>query len=697
MELVDHFFSSNFPAMATFFHRAFVSSKSPFRLRMLCVVLLVAIVAGSRISPVHATARLARISSGETPDITPVIDKYRAHIRTAMRREHIPGVAIVVVDNENVLWQEGFGYTDTDHLIPVTPDTPFSIQSASKSFTALTVLMAVQDGLLDLDTPLSTYLPDFRVNSIFETDAANKINLRNLLSHTAGFTHEAPIGNNYVLAPSTFETHVASIQDTWLKFPVGQRYAYSNLGIDLAAYILQVRAGKPFPQYAQEKLIAPLGMTRSTFDIDLIAKMPDRAMGHDILIAESPLVPLMASGGVYTTAADMARYLQFHINSGLTGGQQLISQELLQTMYTPQFAASIEENYGLGIGVYKSHDARMLAHGGGGFGFLFNMIWYPELKLGIATLTNSSSHNLVFRLEQLILDDIIALDPALYAQRASIPQPAAVRKEQGAGVLSDYALRTRIQALAPEPTAAQKADWRQYIGVYGVRTFNNITHVMVLEMPGDHPTLDGEQIYGIGSGLFFLSNGEALNLAAAPPTYRNIPLQKLNTVFFWFLRDFAGLSLLFLLGAVLALPTSGMVALFRRKRVTAQARAAQPRRGFPGWLTGLLVWLAALLGIISLLGTAALAVMHRGGFLPTPGILWSQFPALVYGHLPVYKPTMPWYVQMLVLLPYAIIALAAVAGVGVWQLWRAHRWSPVGRVLLTVVIVLLLVMAILIR
>ncbi len=551
--------------------------KSRFLLRKLCTVLMAAILASRLIAPGHAAIRSAGAPTGETPDITPVIEKYHAHIQTAMHQEHVPGLAIAVVDDHNVLWLEGFGYTGADRRIPVTVDTAFSIQSMSKSFTAVTVLLAVQDGLLDLDTPLSSYLPGFRVNSIFEADAADKINLRNLLSHTAGFTHEAPVGNNYVLAPSTFETHIASIQDTWLKFPVGQRYAYSNLGIDLAAYILQVRAGKPFAQYAHEKIFAPLGMAHSTFDIDVIATLPDRAMGHDILVAEPPLVAMMASGGVYTTAADMARYLQFHLNGGVVQGQQLISEELLQTMYTPQFPASVAEDYGLGIGVFRNHNARMLAHGGGGFGFLSNMIWYPELKLGIVTLTNSSSHNLVFTLEQQILDDIIALDPVMYAQRASITPPAAVRNEQRAGVLSDSALRARIQTLAPTPSAAQRAEWRQYTGIYGVRTLNNITQIMVLEMPGDYLTLDGEQIYGFGSGLFFLSNGEALNLAADPPTYRNIPLQKLNPIYYWFLRSLSGVSLVFFLGTVLALPVIGGMAFFRRKRRGSRNHRPTPR------------------------------------------------------------------------------------------------------------------------
>jgi len=654
--------------------------------------ILLVMLAGGLFAPLHPAAHAADAPGGETPDITPLIEQYRDTIQKGMLREHIPGLAIVVVDDRNVLWQEGFGFTDTDRRIPVTTNTPFSIQSMSKSFTTLAVLLAVQDGLLDLDTPLSTYLPDFRVNSIFEPDAADRITLRHLLSHTAGFTHEAPVANNYVLAPGTFETHIASIQDTWLKFPVGQMYSYSNLGIDLAAYILQEQAGVPFAQYAEEKLFTPLGMTDSTFDIDRIAGTPGRAIGHDVLIAEAPLVSLMASGGVYTTAADMARYLQFHLNGGVVDDRQLLSQDLLEMMYAPQYAASEAGNYGMGIGVFTNHDARMLAHGGGGFGFLSNMIWYPELELGIATLSNTSSNNLLFNLEPRILDDIMTLDPGLYTRRAAVRPPAFVLSGEAGSMLSGTGLEDWIRDLAPAPTPAQLAAWRDYSGVYGVENLNHITQVMVVAARDGSLTLDGGPIHDFGSGLFFLANGEALNLAADPPTYRNIPLRKLNTAYFWFLRGISTLSLLCCLGAVLALPVSGVAALFRRRRTPA----SRPQRGFPGWLTSLLTWLAALLGVVSLVGTAAMAVLIRGGMLPDPGTIWSQFPALVYGHLPAYQYSMPWYVQLLVLLPSVILVLAVTAGVGLWQAWRARRWSLIGRIFLTVVIALLVVMAVLI-
>ena len=197
-----------------------------------------------------------------------------------MAQEHVPGLALAVVDGNRVLWQEGFGSTDSDGRTPVTTDTMFSVQSMSKTFTATAVMQAVQSGRLDLDVPVTTYLPGFRVNSAFEPVPERRITMRMLLSCTAGLTHEAPLGNNYQPKPGDFDAHVRSISDTWLRFPAGTGYAYSNLGFDLAGSVLQQVSRKPFPVVMHESLLAPLGMRHSTFDRAQVHASADRAVGH---------------------------------------------------------------------------------------------------------------------------------------------------------------------------------------------------------------------------------------------------------------------------------------------------------------------------------------------------------------------------------------------------------------------------------
>ncbi len=200
-------------------------------------------------------------------------------VRQTMRRSRIPGLSLVIASPGGTIWEAGFGWGDDARKVPVDSATMFSIQSMSKTFTAVGVLTAVQDGLLDLDQPISRLLPGFRVKSIFEDNPQERITLRHLLTHTAGFTHEAPLGNNFDPGQPSFDEHVASIQDTWLMFRVGERYQYSNLGIDLAGYMMEKATGRPFIQAMAERVFAPLGMTRTTMEPSVILAEPNRGHG----------------------------------------------------------------------------------------------------------------------------------------------------------------------------------------------------------------------------------------------------------------------------------------------------------------------------------------------------------------------------------------------------------------------------------
>ncbi len=112
-----------------------------------------------------------------------------------------------------------------------------------------------------------------------------------LLGCTAGFTHEAPLGNNYEPEPGAFDAHVRSISKTWLRFPVGTGYAYANLGFDLAGAILERVYGKPYPALMRDSLLAPLGMRHSTFDRARVHATTDRAVGHN----GDPVAPSVTS------------------------------------------------------------------------------------------------------------------------------------------------------------------------------------------------------------------------------------------------------------------------------------------------------------------------------------------------------------------------------------------------------------------
>ena len=351
------------------------------------------------------------------PVAAQIVKELQAGLPAWVKEKDVPGVAVAIVDDKEILWQGVYGFTSRAKDKPVTPRTLFSIQSMSKSFTALAVLMAVQDGLLDLDRPITEYLPDFTVHSRFEESPERKMTLRHLLSHRAGFTHEAPVGGNFDSRPHTFSEHVLSISDTWLRYPVGYRYSYSNLGIDLAGWILEKKSGVPLAKYVRDKVLAPLGMNDSTLDIEAIFKAEDRAVGHVApflkVAGGIPVeVPMVPAGGVYTNILDMGRSLMFHINEGRAGEAQLLKKDLIEAMHTVQLPEK-HERFGYGLGLVSSHigPQAYLTHGGGGYSFNSYMAMYPGLKLGVVVLTNADQNSvtgLVSDLVNKIIQDGVA-------------------------------------------------------------------------------------------------------------------------------------------------------------------------------------------------------------------------------------------------------------------------------------------------
>ena len=541
-----------------------------------------------------AAAGPAATTTAPSADLQPLIDHERANIRAIMAKDDIPGVAVCFIHRGKPIWIEGFGVTAAKSNHRVGEHTIFSIQSTSKNFTAMAIMLGVQRGLLDLDEPISTYLPDFTVQSRFDPIPARKMTLRLLLSHRAGFTHEAPVGNNFDPAFPDFETHVLSISRTWLRYPVGERYSYSNLGVDLAGYILQTVSKIPFAECLQTWIFEPLGMTETTAATATYTQRADRALGHAKNHATVPLrIPLIPSGGVYTNARDVAAYLIFHLNKGAVAGHALLEERLWNEMHSFSFGG----NYSLGVSRaeqrYGDTPLRMLNHNGGGFGFGCVCNYCPQSQLAWVALFNrqaDSGYGIGSELAQALLrrqygtrrprmpaSDLAPIDlrstqlesfvgrytgrlgsvelklqdgklgiqvgPVFTAQQFISPVDLFVVGPDDETVTSRYFPGTAEEAAhlecaisdcsldyndgphdAPGP---DKPEWDQYLGNYQLHTWGQPSQTLKVYRKNGYLYLeDTRMMLETEPGLFFTTDGEAVDFRYAEPTWRNIRLTK---------------------------------------------------------------------------------------------------------------------------------------------------------------------------
>ncbi len=180
----------------------------------------------------------------------------RTKVNSILKKEvYLPGIAVAIVSRDKILMAEGFGYRDKLRTARVDTNTIFGILSVSKPVTVTGLMIAEQQGLLNFDVPIKNYLPGFTIQSRFAGDPMSEITIRHLISMTSGLTHDAPVGNNADPYSPSYESHIQSISQTWLRFRTGEHAEYSNLGIELAAYCLEQVIHKPFTEYILLKIV----------------------------------------------------------------------------------------------------------------------------------------------------------------------------------------------------------------------------------------------------------------------------------------------------------------------------------------------------------------------------------------------------------------------------------------------------------
>jgi len=352
-----------------------------------------------------------------------------AFIDAEARTKNLPLVSIVLVDDAGIAWSYGVG-TDTAHTgISADANTTYRIGSVSKLFTDIVVMQMVEKGLLDLDEPVTTYLPDFRPDN----DFGAPVTLRSLTSHSSGLVREPPVGNYFDDAAPTLAETVLSLNHTALVYAPGSKVQYSNAGIAVVGRVVEKVAGKPFAEVLKENALHPVGMTRSAFEPeeDVVALLPAAWMWNyqgDRTVAPTFELGMAPAGSMYSSMNDLALFMVALIRKGQGLNGRILAEETLDEMWTPQstIRSGRGRSFGIGFNLGTFGDELSVSHGGAIYGFATQLKVLPGSKAGVAIATNLDMANgAIDRIADLALATLLAArndqPPPAYAVSTAIP------------------------------------------------------------------------------------------------------------------------------------------------------------------------------------------------------------------------------------------------------------------------------------
>ncbi|MBN1163771.1 MAG: serine hydrolase [Candidatus Krumholzibacteriota bacterium] len=328
-----------------------------------------------------------------------------------MKERGWPSLSVAIVHDQDIIFSRAFGFSDIENRSPATTRTIYRAGSITKVFAATMLMQLAERGVVGLEDRLDRYLPQYRPHS--DLTDPRPTTLRQLASHTSGLPLDAGINFWHYYSNFLWVVLKGQLDLTWyvskdellsslptvkLEHIPNEYSHYSNLGFQLLGMALEKAAGKPFEEYIKANILEPLRLSSSGFR--LTEEQRSRlAVGYvylepnfdRYLAPEWELGCAEYSGGLCTTPEDLARFLAFQFAEGEKGKNPILSADGRRRLRSPQSIPSpgTEESYGLGWGVYRLEKYQCLGHSGSHFGFFARMEALPELKLGIALMTNA--------------------------------------------------------------------------------------------------------------------------------------------------------------------------------------------------------------------------------------------------------------------------------------------------------------------
>jgi CubicO group peptidase (beta-lactamase class C family) len=356
-------------------------------------------IVGALVLATNWSARLSAQPSAShvatDPDVQGAQRLFSAWLEGQMLQRGLPGIAVGVVADQELVWATGFGFADSAARLPMTPQSRFRMASHSKLFTATAVMQLREQGKLRLDDPVSKYLPWFKILPAASDDPP--ITIEELLTHSSGLPREAGSHWTTFNFPTTEQLREL-MPEREAPFAPEVRWKYSNLAYSVAGMIVEAVSGQKWAEYVRSQIFEPLGMNASSVDekVDGLAVGYGRRM-PDGTRAVNPFIDargMAAATGVTSTVEDMARFVSAQFRSGPRRGAQILSTGSLREMHRVRV---LESNWtqgnAIGFAVRKVGDKVYVSHGGSYPGYQTNTMLWLDGKVGVIVLTNADDSN----------------------------------------------------------------------------------------------------------------------------------------------------------------------------------------------------------------------------------------------------------------------------------------------------------------
>ncbi|MBK7902536.1 MAG: serine hydrolase [Proteobacteria bacterium] len=406
-------------------------------MRLGCLLLSMLVAGGWPGASFGQSASTSASSTAARADYAAVARMLEGFIQHELADKQLPAFSIALVHDQQVVWAQGFGWADPEAMKPATAETTYRVGSVSKLFTDIAIMQLVERGKLDLDAPVTRYLPDFQPPN----PSGQPITLRQLMSHQSGLTREPPVGSYFDPNEPTIAETVASLNRTSLVYPPQTRANYSNAAIGAVGRVLESTRDEPFAKYVERAVLDPVGMRHSSFEprpaiTRNLARAEMWTLDGRVFPAPTFELGIAPAASLYTSVMDLGRFMSVLFAGGRGANGALLQPATLEQMWAPQFPSPAGKgSFGIGFEVSDLAGHRQVGHSGAVYGFATTLAALPDQKLGVVAVTTRDCANAVTRrVTQVALQAMLAVrqgDPVIPPELSSPVPPELARRVAG--------------------------------------------------------------------------------------------------------------------------------------------------------------------------------------------------------------------------------------------------------------------------